>query len=1355
MESAKNECSSLKRGAHFRLAFLCLFAVVASSLFVFAPVARADVLDTSLFDKKIHFTVSGYAGMSALANFPVLVRLSDVPGFDFSDFSTPAAELRFTDAAGNNLNYEIDTWDSVASNALVWVSVPSLSGKTTEIRAYYGPSSTSGLPSVSSDAVWSSAGYVGVWHFNEQNADGSYPDATGRGATASRIAGDATPNAPTSATPSPNGTTYHVANSVLAVASANTASWTFSSTGYSVEAWLIPTGNYNRMFVQTTGMNTGNAFAFGPTEVYQMSDEFGGYAGGWTSAVASQSDWRFVTGVWANSGKSFATRTCVNGSNQAGTKDKVAVDFDSTGMALTGRNGTDQGSTVMNFSVDEIRVRTGETSSDWMDANYATQNNPGFLTASSVMDCRSVGLSLSVNGGTCVVFSSLVDGINLSGGQSATLKVLYGTDENALTDELVVSDSVTASGTFPAQVKGLTRGTTYYFKSVLVLPGDQLVESEVLPVTMITDYTTGMRRIEYIEGTGTQYIDSGYYPGPNTHVKADYQFTTKVPQHRVFGIKTGTYFGAYINGLGNFGYVLSDSADWSAVGGNSPTPYDTNRCLHDFNYINENDQHAYTIYGPDGSVKATQSPLAGSATKTATVTLTIAADRKSATEVDANETAQHHRIYSVLFDEGAALTAALAPAVRTSDGAVGLYDSVRNGVFLQSASVDSYVVGPSVTTVERFTDTTLTAVDLTFLGAPYARTLKVAYGSGFGGDNPADWDVTETVGTVAAGATSFSVTAIPDNWGSDDACVLRCYFDDGTSFPLWSDTIVYKATLEPSVTITDVNGTGGDKLVVRGTLGYFPGDDCTLSVRVTKSGGSPVVWSNLTNVTETGNFELTLCESDTAAERYIEPGATYSVVVEAEAGETSGSSFPAIAVTKGAPAFASSSSSVNQRTVTFTGNLSDLGANTNATVTLYVGETADSLVPVEDPVTRKETGSFNIAHTFDTFDKTYYWQLCAVATTAGGNAITTRTAVASCKTLDKTIYTWQAVEGDWNGDWEDPAHWSPSNADCFGYPQSSAATVDFTDCTTDHPVVVNVHGKYTVGTFKCYGRAASDIAFVGTGVATSGLTGGGYGQTKIASDSTLEFRDMSLTLNGDWELLRDTDRTNVTFRLSGVTGSTTGYFALAAGYCRAEFLNGTDFTGGMKFNIGGTNTVVVIDDSTIQANGSPYGFIFNADSHNWGGMEFHFRGKAPQMLSSKSFFPFSHHPDINHHFIFEVPVGGYAEAPIQFTHDSTKMFQGGHATADYHVIISPDSPALKRSGEKLENVPLIYAEAGFALTDTRTMTFEPVEYKGEPSGKLSWGVDDVPLADGEQLSKARQVLLDLRGKKPPTVIRLR
>ena len=1333
MESAKNECSSLKRGARFRLAFLCLLAAVASSLF--ADVQSGSLVADYAYCAKL--TVTGYdAKKETLANFPVLVRVSPskISGFQYSQLVDRAAgsDLCFVDMIGNGLPFEIDTWNP-DGESLVWVTLP-LMKNGTDFMMCWG-SATSGK-TVCADNPF--ADYYGVWHMNEANAKDSTPN---------HLDGTADASIAVVAAKLGKGTEFpSSATNTTKIQTANVSNAAFRS-AISFETWAYPykVSDKHALFgkenLATFKFQQGNTWFTTPNKKdFEVKESIA--ANSWYHIVLT-----FVPSRYA--------KVYVNGElKKTQNDDGGFYDLSLSRPVVFGNN---QWTEYYNGILDECRLLTKELSADWIAASYATQNEAAFLAYDDAkpLSC-GVTWGEGMNGGTSVKVVPRILDLVLEEGKSATLKVLYGTAADALTETVTVASPVAADCAVPVTVKGLMRGTTYYFKAVLVLPGDQLVESEVLPVTTIADYTTAMRRVEYIEGTGTQYIDSGYYPGPSTHVKADYQFTAKEKQYRVFGVEGGDFwYQCYINGNGYWAYIYADVAsdNWNPVSGNIPA--NTERHLFDFNYIYGEGNRAYTIYGTNGTVTATQSPLETTgATKNASLSLVIGGMRSSATEV---KCIAKHRIYSVQFDEGSALTAALAPAVRATDGAVGLYDSVRNR-FLPSASTVAYVLGPSMTTVEHYTGSALTAIDLTFLGAPMARTLKVAYGSGFGGDNPADWDATETVATVAAGETSCTVTAIPENWGSDDACVLRCYFDDGTSFPLWSDTIVYKATLEPSVSITAVDGTGGDKLIVRGNLGYFPGDDCTLSVRVTKSGGSPVVWSNLTNVTETGSFELTLLESDPTAPRYIEPGAVYSVVVEAESGETSGSSSPAVATTKGAPVFASSSSSVNQRKVTFAGNLADLGANTNAMVTLYVGETADSLVPVEDPVSRKETGSFNIAHTFDTFDKTYYWQLCAVATTAGGNAITTRTAVASCNTLDKTTYTWQAVEGDWNGDWEDPAHWSPSNADCFGYPQSSAAMADFANCTTSSPVVVNVHGKYTVGTFKCYGSAASDIAFVGTGTNTSSLTGGGYYMNSIASDSTLEFRDMALTLNGNWELLRDKDsredKTNVTFRLSGVTGSTTGYFALAAGYCRAEFLNGTDFTGGMKFNIGGTNTVVVIDDSTIRANGS-MGFLFNADSKNAGGMRHYFRGKAPRMLSSTTFYPYSHNPDINHQLIFEVPIGGYAEAPIQFTHASTKMFQGGHATADYHVIISPDSPAFKRSGEKLENVPLIYAKAGFDLTVTRTMTFEPVEYKGEPSGKLSWGVDDVPLADGEQLSKARQILLDLRGKKPPTVIKLR
>ncbi len=1320
----------------FPLAAL-LFAALAS-----VSVVRADVLDTSLFAKKIHFTVSGYAGASTLANFPVLVRLSDVSGFNFADFATPADELRFTDAAGNSLNYEIDTWDSAAGKALVWVSVPSISGTTTEIRAYFLPSSTSALPAVSSSAVWTSAGYVGVWHMNAPST-----------ADASNSGNDGTAYGDVSVTAGVvgSGLAYPNTNSYVSCGSNANLSDAELSGGYTIEGWV------------NLANTSGKKALFGKSGFisYRMEDKAVKITTPKVKDYNNVSSFITTANEWHHFAMSFVTNTTNGAKHYADGVHKASQT--TTGInnvtgsieMWLGRNQWEGAESFLG-RLDEYRLSASIRSADWIAADYATQNNPTFLTAGPVIACRAlVGISLTQNGGTCALFSSTVDGISFQEGESATLRIYYGTAADALSDTVAAANPVAAAGAVPVMVTGLQRGTTYYFKAGLEMPGGQNVESEVLSVTTLTDYTPAMRRIEYIESTGTQHIDSRYYPTPNTHVKADYQYVAFQNQNRVFGVSVsgGLYFHAYINGNGKFAYNLSDTTNWQELNAKG----NTNRNLYDFNYIDNGGNHAYTIYGPDGSTTITKSPMVGTATKTAAATLAIAAQRTDAFGgVSAGEIAKNHRIYSMTFDEGASLTAALAPVVRVADGAVGLYDGVRD-MFLPSASSVSYVPGPTVTTVERYTGTTLSQIDLTFLGAPMARSLCIAYGPGYGGDNPAHWGVTQYVATVAAGETSYSATSFPANWGGEDACALRFYFDDGTPFPLWSDTVVYKDAMPaPIVTGVTVDGSGGDTLVVCGNLSYFPGDDCTLSVRVCTPSGTNV-WSGLASSvrTATGEFELTLNESDTSSPRYISPGATYEVIVDATAnGRTS--SVPAGSVsTKGTLAFVSSSSTVSRRKVTFTGYLSDLGAGNSATVTLYVGETDDesALVAVETPAVRTELGTFSIVHTFDTFEKTYYWQFRAVATTAGGRTYETRTAVASCKTLDTTTYTWQAVGGEWNGDWSDSAHWANNQkGDCLGFPQSTAATVDFKNCTANNPVVVNVDGNYAVGTFKCYGSAASDITFAGSDANTSGITtSSGYTKSSIASDSTLEFRDMALTLKGEWEFLRETAKTNVTIRFSGVVGGTEKYFALSAGYCRAEFLNGTDFTGGTKFNIGGTNTVVVVDDSTIRANGS-YGFIFNADCNNWGGLKFYFLGKAPRMLSSTTFYPFSQHPDINHQFIFEVPVGGYTEAPIQFTHASKKMFNGGNATADYHVVISADSPALKRSLKKLTNIPLIYAQAGFDLTATRTMDFEAVpEHEGESCGSIFYATEGGAALDAFDAT-ARKVFANLQGYgQPPTM----
>ena len=92
------------------------FAVLA------ATAAMADALDTTLFAKKSDITVSGYAGSTPLANFPVLVRLAanSPDGFDYGDCAADGSDLRFADANGDLIPHEIDTWNDASGESLVW-----------------------------------------------------------------------------------------------------------------------------------------------------------------------------------------------------------------------------------------------------------------------------------------------------------------------------------------------------------------------------------------------------------------------------------------------------------------------------------------------------------------------------------------------------------------------------------------------------------------------------------------------------------------------------------------------------------------------------------------------------------------------------------------------------------------------------------------------------------------------------------------------------------------------------------------------------------------------------------------------------------------------------------------------------------------------------------------------------------------------------------------------------------------------------------------------------------------------------------------------------------------------------------
>ena len=405
----------------------------------------------------------------------------------------------------------------------------------------------------------------------------------------------------------------------------------------------------------------------------------------------------------------------------------------------------------------------------------------------------------------------------------------------------------------------------------------------------------------------------------------------------------------------------------------------------------------------------------------------------------------------------------------------------------------------------------------------------------------------------------------------------------------------------------------------------------------------------------------------------------------------------------------------------------------------------------------EEIGAFNVLSNDTSFSATYNgtWDdssitgqlMCSNAcelvdgTLAGDPFVTTQDK--SFSPVDDATYTWQPVNDDWNGDWNDPAHWASSKVG-RGYPDNAYATADFKDCTTANPVTVNVNGKFLTNKTKFYGSAASDITFVGTGTNTSSLASG-YAQNEINSNSKVEFRDMAFTMRENWEVLRTADKTNVTFRLSNVAANCTGYFALSAPFCRAEFVDGTVFSAAAKFNMGGTNTVCLIDDSTVTAHAFA---IMNADCSIKGNLQYVFKGMAPKFRLLTSFYPFSDSPNVS--FTFFVPVGGYAEPPIQLTHTSNKFL--GNNTCDAHFYVAEDSPALVKSSQSLENVVIVDTKAGLKTENIVGGIGVVPEHGGVSCGAFKYGVGGEPLAEGAELSTARQLLLDLEGNAPNGVM---
>ena len=93
----------------FSWARLPLFALAIGLLTEFG---RSEIVDSGAFSYRSTILVSGYAGSTTLADFPLMVKLADNSPIGFSYADCEPATLRFADADGNIVPHEIDTWNT-------------------------------------------------------------------------------------------------------------------------------------------------------------------------------------------------------------------------------------------------------------------------------------------------------------------------------------------------------------------------------------------------------------------------------------------------------------------------------------------------------------------------------------------------------------------------------------------------------------------------------------------------------------------------------------------------------------------------------------------------------------------------------------------------------------------------------------------------------------------------------------------------------------------------------------------------------------------------------------------------------------------------------------------------------------------------------------------------------------------------------------------------------------------------------------------------------------------------------------------------------------------------------------------
>ena len=316
-------------------------------------------------------TSTGANVTSNLTNFPMLIRL-DSNNFVFEQAMPDGRDLRFSDADGSPLDYEIERYDATLKKAEIWVKVPIVDGNSDRdfINFYWGNASATAVTSGS--AVFTSGNsWVGDWHLKQSGAQPSFVDASGANNTGAGqgVANGDTATANIGFGSKLDGSSKYISttNSYVNPVTFTTGCWFKTSTtlgGYLIGFNNSTTGagtNYDRhLWMDNTGKLN---FGLYPSAYKIISSTLAYNDGAWHMAVArlgASGQFLYVDGAQVATDGTVTTAQNFTGFWRAGYSN----------LGIWTPTPT---SSYFNGILDEVFVNHSQFSADWIKLSYATQ----------------------------------------------------------------------------------------------------------------------------------------------------------------------------------------------------------------------------------------------------------------------------------------------------------------------------------------------------------------------------------------------------------------------------------------------------------------------------------------------------------------------------------------------------------------------------------------------------------------------------------------------------------------------------------------------------------------------------------------------------------------------------------------------------------------------------------------------------------------------------------------------------------------------------------------------------------------------------------------------------------------------